>query len=72
MTVTVPRRSRTVNPQLLPIQDQVAWLRDVPEAPGATNLNEIIERLAYVRKMQIDPKVGRDARSDGLWVARAR
>ena len=33
----------------------LAWLRDVPEAPGATNLNEIIERLAYVRKMQIGP-----------------
>ncbi|MGH6814785.1 MAG: hypothetical protein ACREC6_03700 [Hyphomicrobiaceae bacterium] len=35
----------------------LAWLRDVPEAPGATNLNEIIERLAYVRKMQLDPKL---------------
>ena len=34
----------------------LAWLRDIPEAPGASNLNDIIERLAYVRKMQIDPK----------------
>ena len=35
----------------------LAWLRDVPEAPGASNLNEIIERLTYVRKMQLDPKL---------------
>jgi hypothetical protein len=35
----------------------LAWLRDVPEAPGAGNLNEIIERLAYVRKMRIDPNL---------------
>ena len=31
----------------------------MPEAPGASNLTEIIERLAYVRKMQLDPKLGR-------------
>ena len=35
----------------------LAWLRDVPEAPGATNLNEIIERLTYVRTMQLDSKL---------------
>jgi len=35
----------------------LAWLRDVPEAPGATNINEIMERLTYVRKMQLDPKL---------------
>jgi len=35
----------------------LAWLRDVPEAPGANNLNEIIERLTYVRKMRLDPKL---------------
>ena len=35
----------------------LAWLRDVPEAPGADNLNEIIERLSYVRKLQLDPKL---------------
>jgi hypothetical protein len=35
----------------------LAWLRDVPEAPGASNLNEIIERLTYVRKIRLDPKL---------------
>jgi hypothetical protein len=29
----------------------LAWLRDVPEAPGANNLNEIIERLTYVHSI---------------------
>ena len=27
----------------------LAWLRDVPEAPGANNLNEIIERLTQAQ-----------------------
>ena len=35
----------------------LAWLRDVPEAPGANNLNEMIERLTYVRKIRLDPKL---------------
>ena len=35
----------------------LAWLRDVPEAPGTNNLNEIIERLTYVRKIRLDPKL---------------
>ncbi len=33
----------------------LAWLRDLPEAPGASNINEIIERLIYVRDLKLDP-----------------
>ena len=39
------------------MRSPLAWLRDVPEAPGANNLNEIIERLTYVRKIRLDPKL---------------
>jgi hypothetical protein len=35
----------------------LAWLRDLPEAPGASNINEIIERLVYVRDLKLDPKI---------------
>lgn len=35
----------------------LAWLRDLPEAPGAGNINEIIERLIYVRDLGLDPKL---------------
>jgi TnpA family transposase len=35
----------------------IAWLRAWAEAPGASNLMAILERLAYVRAFGLDPKL---------------
>ena len=35
----------------------IAWLRDWAEAPTASNLLAILERLAYVRAFGLDPKM---------------
>ncbi|HEY8127357.1 MAG TPA: Tn3 family transposase [Hyphomicrobium sp.] len=35
----------------------IAWLRDWAEAPKASNLAAILERLAYVRAFELDPKM---------------
>ncbi len=36
---------------------RIAWLRDWAEAPTASNLMAILDRLAYVRVIGLDPKV---------------
>lgn len=33
----------------------LAWLRDIPESPSATNMASILERLGYVRAIAVDP-----------------
>ncbi|MGO9236691.1 MAG: Tn3 family transposase [Methylocella sp.] len=33
---------------------RLAWLRDMPESPSAGNMNELLERLAYVRALELD------------------
>ncbi len=35
----------------------LAWLRDIPESPSASNMAAIIERLAHVRAIGIDPVI---------------
>lgn len=35
----------------------IAWLRDWAEAPKASNLTSILERLLYVRAFELDPKI---------------
>lgn len=35
----------------------IAWLRDFAESPSASNLMAILERLAYVRAFELDPKM---------------
>ena len=37
----------------------LAWLRDIPESPSASNMAAIIERLAYVRAIGIDPVIAK-------------
>ncbi len=36
---------------------RIAWLRDWAEAPSASNLMTILDRLAYLRAIGLDPKV---------------
>ncbi len=36
---------------------RIAWLRDWAEAPTASNLLAILDRLAYVRAIGLDPKI---------------
>lgn len=33
---------------------RLAWLRNMPESPSARNMNELLERLAYVRALELD------------------
>ena len=35
----------------------LAWLRDMPESPSTGNLNELLDRLAYVRGIGLDPSI---------------
>ncbi|MBB4123668.1 Tn3 family transposase [Martelella radicis] len=47
-------------------QTRFHWLRSAPEAPGASNLVGLTERIAFLRKLKIDPKL--QARiSSGRW-----
>lgn len=36
---------------------RLAWLRGIPEAVNSTALAEIVERLAYVRSIGVDPQI---------------
>lgn len=38
-------------------QTRFHWLRSAPEAPGASNLVGLTERIAFLRKLEIDPKL---------------
>jgi TnpA family transposase len=38
-------------------QTRFHWLRSAPDAPGADNLLGLMERLAFVRSMAIDPRL---------------
>ncbi|MBP0440334.1 MULTISPECIES: Tn3 family transposase [Phyllobacteriaceae] len=42
------------------------WLRSAPEAPGASNLVGLTERIAFLRKLEIDPKLQMRI-SSGRW-----
>jgi hypothetical protein len=47
-------------------QTRFHWLRSAPEAPGASNLVGLTERIAFLRKLEIDAKL--QARiSSGRW-----
>jgi hypothetical protein len=47
-------------------QTRFHWLRSAPEAPGASNLVGLTERIAFLRTLEIDPKL--QARiSSGRW-----
>lgn len=47
-------------------QTRFHWLRSAPEAPGASNLVGLTERIGFLRKLKIDPKL--QARvSSGRW-----
>ncbi|MCF1470290.1 DUF4158 domain-containing protein, partial [Agrobacterium vitis] len=36
-------------------QTRFHWLRSAPEAPGASNLVGLTERIAFLRRLEIDP-----------------
>lgn len=38
-------------------QTRFHWLRSAPDAPGATNLVGITERIAFLRSLEIDPRL---------------
>jgi TnpA family transposase len=42
-----------------PTRSSLAWIRDWPEAPGASNLKAIVERLDYVRNIGIEAERAR-------------
>ncbi|EHK53370.1 transposase Tn3 family protein [Mesorhizobium alhagi CCNWXJ12-2] len=47
-------------------QTRFHWLRSAPEAPGASNLVGLTERITFLRKLEIDAKL--QARiSSGPW-----
>jgi hypothetical protein len=47
-------------------QTRFHWLRSAPEAPGASNLIGLTERIAFLRRLEIDPTL--QARiSSGRW-----
>ncbi|EDP62690.1 transposase Tn3 [alpha proteobacterium BAL199] len=35
----------------------LSWLRDMPESPSTGNLNDLLDRLAYVRDIGLDPSI---------------
>lgn len=35
----------------------LAWLRDMPESPSTGNLTDLLDRLAYVRDISLDPSI---------------
>ncbi len=47
-------------------QTRFHWLRTAPDAPGATNLVGLTERIAFLRKLEIDPKLQMRI-SSGRW-----
>ncbi len=38
-------------------QTRFHWLRSAPDAPGASDLVGLTERIAFLRKLEIDPKL---------------
>ena len=44
----------TVDPELR--RSRFAWLRDYPESPAPSNMLELLDRLDYVRNLQIGPE----------------
>ena len=44
----------TVDPELR--RSRFAWLRDYPESPAPSNMLELLDRLDYVRSLQIGPE----------------
>ncbi|MGS1096392.1 DUF4158 domain-containing protein (plasmid) [Aquamicrobium terrae] len=47
-------------------QTRFHWLRSAPDAPGASNLFELTERITFLRALEIDPRL--QARiSSGRW-----
>ncbi|MET3524807.1 hypothetical protein ABID25_006678, partial [Mesorhizobium abyssinicae] len=47
-------------------QTRFHWLRSAPEAPGALNLVGLTERIAFLRTLEIDPKLQMRI-SSGRW-----
>src|SRR5690606_16668245 len=47
-------------------QTRFHWLRSAPEAPGASNLVGLTERVAFLRALEIDPKLQMRI-SSGRW-----
>lgn len=47
-------------------QTRFHWLRSAPEAPGASNLVGLIERVAFLRALEIDPRLQMRI-SSGRW-----
>jgi hypothetical protein len=47
-------------------QTRLHWLRSAPEAPGASNLVGLTERIAFLRTLEIDPKL-QTRISSGRW-----
>nr|WP_246811266.1 hypothetical protein [Mesorhizobium sp. AA22] len=47
-------------------QTRFHWLRSTPEAPGASNLVGLTERIAFLRTLEIDPKLQAHI-SSGRW-----
>ncbi len=47
-------------------QTRFHWLRSAPEAPGASNLVGLIERVAFLRTLEIDPRLQMRI-SSGRW-----
>ena len=47
-------------------QTRFQWLRSAPEAPGASNLVGLTERIAFLRRLEIDPAL-QTRISSGRW-----
>ncbi|MCZ4292262.1 Tn3 family transposase [Hoeflea alexandrii] len=47
-------------------QTRFHWLRSAPEAPGASNLVGLTERIGFLRKLKIDPRL-QSRISSGRW-----
>jgi len=47
-------------------QTRFHWLRSAPDAPGASNLVGLTERIAFLRKLEIEPKLQMRI-SSGRW-----
>ena len=47
-------------------QTRFHWLRSAPEAPGASNLVGLTERIAFLRTLEIDPRL-QSRISSGRW-----
>lgn len=42
-----------------PRRTALAWVREWPEAPSAANLKAVLERLAHIRRIGLEPDRGR-------------